>query len=90
MDCKWVGANPIENSGPAKDQMEGRQDYMGRVTIDRHGGINPNRDVRAFPLPGKNNMSFLDGHAELAKLNDYYKLYWHRLWKEPSFPPLPN
>jgi prepilin-type processing-associated H-X9-DG protein len=56
---------------------------LGAITITRHGGRGAGAAPRNFAggmLPGRNNLGFLDGHAEAVKLNDLKNLYWHKLW----------
>lgn len=87
----WTGASPTATAAPAKDQMNGNQSSdMGRITIDRHGSPSPNGNVTGYPLPGKNNMVFADGHVELTKLDDIYKWQWSRTFVEPATRPTPQ
>ena len=44
----------------------------GRIAIARHG----------FAI----NVAFADGHAELVKLPDLWKLKWHAIWDENALP----
>lgn len=92
-DGNWTGAQVRATSQPAKDQLNGLRnqgDDMGRVTIDRHGSATPSTAATAQPIPGKNNMLFVDGHAELFALKNIYKWDWHLGWVEPATPPAPK
>lgn len=59
---------------------------LGAITIARHGGKGASAAPRNItitpgsPLAWRNNVGFLDGHAEAIKLNDLPKLYWHTQW----------
>jgi len=58
--------------------------------IARHGG-NPTRAPQIFDtrqkLPGGISMGLADGHAELVKLEDLWKLRWHLDWRPPAQRP---
>ncbi|HUZ08417.1 MAG TPA: prepilin-type N-terminal cleavage/methylation domain-containing protein [Candidatus Paceibacterota bacterium] len=62
---------------------------MGLCLIDRHGSRPAANAPTAYAysrsqvLPGKINMSFADGHAELVRLNDLWNYDWHRNWVSP-------
>lgn len=56
---------------------------LGAISMARHGGKGASAAPRNFVgsrLPGRNNVGFLDGHAEAVKLNDLKTLYWHKPW----------
>ena len=57
---------------------------LGELTIARHGGKSasaaPRRVAAGSVLPGRNNVSFIDGHVEPVRLNDLKSFYWHKLW----------
>lgn len=92
-DGNWVGARVYPTTSPAKDQMNGLRnpgDDIGRVTIDRHGNTTPSTSATSHPLPGKNNMLFVDGHVELIKLKDIYTFDWHLNWVTPTSLPTPK
>lgn len=87
----WVDAWPIPSDHPASNQMTGRDDGgLGRITIDRHGNLNPATSVSANPLPGKINCAFADGHCSLTPLNTVYQFYWNNAWQPPLFLPGPQ
>jgi prepilin-type N-terminal cleavage/methylation domain-containing protein len=59
---------------------------LGAITIGRHGGKGASSAPRSMtitpgtPLPWRNNLGFLDGHAEAVKLTDLKNFYWHLEW----------
>ena len=63
---------------------------MGRVLIDRHGGVPPARAPTNVPrnsrLPGAINLGMFDGHVELAPLQNLWLYYWHLNWQPRSNP----
>jgi prepilin-type N-terminal cleavage/methylation domain-containing protein/prepilin-type processing-associated H-X9-DG protein len=75
--------------------FRGYPGHMGRVTLARHGsggGRKAPRDVvgmRASQLPGAINMGMADGHAELVKLKNLWKMYWHAQWNPALVQDLP-
>jgi prepilin-type N-terminal cleavage/methylation domain-containing protein len=91
-DGIWTGAQVRETSAPARDQIYGRRGQgsgAGRVTVNRHGGESPSRQVTT-PLPGANMILLVDGHAELFQLENFYNWDWHRQWQIPTVVPTPN
>ncbi|HLH54650.1 MAG TPA: prepilin-type N-terminal cleavage/methylation domain-containing protein [Verrucomicrobiae bacterium] len=87
----WVDAWPLVTDHPASNQMTGKDDGgLGRITIDRHGSGSPDPSVQRYPLPGKMNMAFADGHCGLTPVNDVYKFYWNNSWFTPAFLPQPD
>ena len=64
---------------------------MQLVCIPRHGPgstkVGNTWDV-SKPLPGAVNMSFIDGHVEQVRLDDLWKLYWHKKWVPTRRPGL--
>jgi len=89
-DSIWIGGNFLASSAPAKDQMNASMTAGARFTLDRHGNGTPNGNVTGYPLPGRNNMAFLDGHAELYKLDTIYKFAWGPTYVEPNPRPSPQ
>ena len=61
---------------------------LGAITIGRHGGRGASAAPRSItltagtPLPWRNNVGFVDGHAESVKLNNLKSFYWHKLWPQ--------
>ena len=63
---------------------------MNFLTIPRHGrapGRSPNPWPASQPLPGAVNVSMFDGHVELVKLDNLWKLYWHKNYMPPTQRP---
>jgi prepilin-type N-terminal cleavage/methylation domain-containing protein/prepilin-type processing-associated H-X9-DG protein len=93
LDAMWVDAWPLETDPPYFDLYNGTRDTDGmqRLTIARHGGVNPAGAPQNFdtaqPLPGAVNIGLADGHAELAKLENLWNYYWHLNWNPPSPRP---
>lgn len=96
-DCTWVDAWPMETDLPSKDLYSGRSYWertneMGRLTILRHGNINPrnapqNFDYSESPLPGIINIGMSDGHVEAVQIENLWQLPWHRKWQTPTTRP---
>lgn len=87
----WVDAWVTATSAPARNQMTGTDNGgLGRITIDRHGSASPATSVSGYPLPGKINFAFADGHCALEPLNNVYQLYWNMQWQSPPFLPAPQ
>jgi prepilin-type N-terminal cleavage/methylation domain-containing protein/prepilin-type processing-associated H-X9-DG protein len=62
-----------------------------RYAIARHG-MNPSAAPRNIPrgggkLPGRSDVAFADGHAELMKLDDLWGLYWSKTWPDGNQRP---
>ncbi|HEY1661860.1 MAG TPA: prepilin-type N-terminal cleavage/methylation domain-containing protein [Verrucomicrobiae bacterium] len=92
MDGPWVDCWPGEKDGPSKNlyagYFGGHDNEMGRITISRHGGVNPSaapvNDSTPWQFkvpPGFINMGFADGHASPEKLNlNLWSFDWHKDW----------
>jgi prepilin-type N-terminal cleavage/methylation domain-containing protein/prepilin-type processing-associated H-X9-DG protein len=93
MDSIWINLDPTEKDSPARDLYTGDQTQAGmpRVTIVRHGGLAPGSAPKALApgvaLPGAINISFVDGHVELVKIQNLWTYYWHRGWQTPAVRP---
>jgi prepilin-type N-terminal cleavage/methylation domain-containing protein/prepilin-type processing-associated H-X9-DG protein len=94
-DGPWMDTWPAEKDGPAQNLWVGsfsaHANEMGRVTILRHGGkpaSGPTTINTAAQLPKKGgvNVSFADGHAELAKLPNLWTYAWHQNWGASGNP----
>lgn len=63
---------------------------MGRLLIDRHGGLPPRQAPTDVPvnttLPGAVNVGMFDGHVETAPLRGLWLYYWHLNWQQVSNP----
>jgi len=61
---------------------------LGAITIGRHGGKGASAAPRSItltagtPLPWRNNVGVVDGHAESVKLENLKSFYWHKLWPQ--------
>jgi prepilin-type N-terminal cleavage/methylation domain-containing protein/prepilin-type processing-associated H-X9-DG protein len=95
VDANWCGLTPKEDNPPARDLYNGLniggEGRIGRCTISRHGGVNPGRAPRNLApgqrMPGAINVGQADGHVALIKLEDLWKLAWHRDWQTPGTRP---
>jgi prepilin-type N-terminal cleavage/methylation domain-containing protein/prepilin-type processing-associated H-X9-DG protein len=92
LDSVWVDLFPLETDAPGHDLYAGSHDRgMSRCTIARHAVGNPASAPRDFDtsqrLPGALNIGFTDGHAELVKLENLWRLYWHMNWQTPVTRP---
>jgi len=100
-DGAWLNLDPLENDAPPRNfyaplspnspVSTGGAEGMPRVCVDRHGGMAPgsapqNVPIGTKPLPGSIDMGFVDGHAQLVRIQDLWTYYWHLNWK-PSAPP---
>jgi prepilin-type N-terminal cleavage/methylation domain-containing protein len=94
-DSGWVDAWPMEADPPNDDLYDGTWAHnmpgMQRATISRHGGVNPGKAPDNFDttqkMPGAINIGSADGHAQLVKLEDLWKQYWHLNWQPPAQRP---
>jgi prepilin-type N-terminal cleavage/methylation domain-containing protein/prepilin-type processing-associated H-X9-DG protein len=93
------GVLVLENDSPARDLYTGdagnggASPYaIGTTTLARHGGAGVARNGKrigvGIPLPNyRNNISFMDGHAEAVPLEKLWQLNWHKGWKVPAQRP---
>jgi prepilin-type N-terminal cleavage/methylation domain-containing protein/prepilin-type processing-associated H-X9-DG protein len=92
MDAIWPDLWPKSTDIPATDLFNGEASSakygMSRITIARHGGRGAKSAPRTFNvgqiMPGSINMSYVDGHAEKAKLESLWKFYWHQDYVPPA------
>ncbi|HZI31986.1 MAG TPA: hypothetical protein VFF11_06575 [Candidatus Binatia bacterium] len=97
-DGNWQDAAPTERDSPSQDLWKGSdwltQKFgyeMGRVALQRHGGAKAashsyTSGWQSSPPPGGVNVTMWDGHAELAKLPDLWRLNWHKDWGQRITP----
>ena len=91
-DGNWIDTWPQETDPPAVNLYTG-DDFAGamvRLTLPRHGGASWTKNMTFNPkndLPGAINHGFVDGHAELLKLEKLWRLDWHRDWVTPAKRP---
>jgi prepilin-type N-terminal cleavage/methylation domain-containing protein len=92
-DAMWVDAWPEETDVPARNLYEGDgpDGGVGRYCIARHGVSSaasaPRKVAPGDPLKGAVVIVFLEGHAELVKLDKLWSLRWHRGWQTPAARP---
>ena len=95
MDCNWINLLPLESDLPPNNLYAPgySQNGMSRCCIPRNGSVNPGSAPKNFVfhpgvvLPGSINMGLMDGHVELAKLQNLWTYYWHATWVPSSVPP---
>lgn len=95
VDANWCGLTPKENNPPARDLYNGLsiagEGRIGRCTIARHGGVAPSKAPRSVAqgtkMPGAIVVGSADGHAQPVKLEELWKLSWHRNWNTPVTRP---
>ena len=89
-DSLWVDAWPMESDQPAVNLNTGDQTSAGfanrglaRIAIPRHSGgsSGPTRFDPKGRLPGAVNVTFIDNHAELVKLEKLWSLTWNSGWE---------
>jgi len=99
-DGIWVNTWPMETDTPllpvnlytgnqgAENATAGGT--MGRILIDRHGGVPPRQAPTSVvfntPLPGSLNLGMFDGHVETAPLENLWLYYWHLNWQPKANP----
>jgi prepilin-type N-terminal cleavage/methylation domain-containing protein/prepilin-type processing-associated H-X9-DG protein len=79
-DAVWPDTWPRNSSqvpGNIDLTQGSKQGGWGRLLISRHPA-GPGKTVRGQPIPGKINMGFADGHAEVLPLQNIKKVVWHR------------
>jgi prepilin-type N-terminal cleavage/methylation domain-containing protein/prepilin-type processing-associated H-X9-DG protein len=94
-DANWGDTWPLEQDSPSADLYWGANygthigQEMGRLTIARHGGVNPSGAPHNYKTPwqfkppqGAVNMGLADGHVELVFLPDLWNYQWHRNWNQ--------
>ncbi len=95
-DGAWLNLDPLESDAPARNfysplSVNPWPEGMARVCVARHGGpapgANQNVPVGTKPLPGRIVMGFVDGHAELVRIEDLWTYYWHKNWQTPAQHP---
>jgi prepilin-type N-terminal cleavage/methylation domain-containing protein/prepilin-type processing-associated H-X9-DG protein len=95
MDSIWPDAWPKATDSPATDFYNGSAysdpPGMGRLCIARHGGASASSAPRVVnirqTLPGKINMSFVDGHVESVKIESLWNYNWHVGYVAPAKRP---
>ena len=91
-DSNWIDTWPQASDPPARNLFTG-DDFAGamvRLTLPRHGSAVWGRNQIFNPkdtLPGAINSGFVDGHAELVRLERLWSLDWHKGWVTPTKRP---
>jgi prepilin-type N-terminal cleavage/methylation domain-containing protein len=91
VDGVWMDTWPAEDDSPAANLYTGyytaHANEMGRITVARHGGVNPDAAPRNNttswqfgPPNGAIEMGLGDGHVESVKLPNLWSYNWHRAW----------
>jgi prepilin-type N-terminal cleavage/methylation domain-containing protein len=105
-DGIWINTWPLESDPPgtsfgapvnlytgANIANESNGGSMGRIMIDRHGGVAPGRaPTRVLPgsrIPGAINMGMFDAHVESAPLQNLWLYSWHLNWQPKGNPWTP-
>ena len=96
VDSEWVDLWPWESDSYNTDMYAAggtaNPPKIERCVMPRHSWKNPGRAPRNIPvsptqaLPGAIDMGLTDGHAELVKLPQLWRYYWHVNWN-PTTPP---
>jgi len=97
-DAMWVDGWPMATDWPSRNLYEGTMNSgliggTGRFAIARHGGSGAVKNATATAgqrLPGAVVIGFTDGHAAMTKLDDLWKLSWHRDYVPPAKTPNPQ
>ncbi len=92
MDCIRFGLSPLATDTPARNLYTGAStSSMSRITIPRHSSSGAKSAPQNMPagtkLPGGINMGFVDGHAQLIKLEQLCSLDWHKDYVAPATRP---
>ena len=91
-DCIRFGGAPLATDTPARNLYTGATTpEMGRFTIARHGSASSQAAPQNVPagqkMPGAIDMSFADGHAQNAKLEDLWNYSWSKGYIAPAQRP---
>ncbi|MGH7943109.1 MAG: hypothetical protein ACREFR_18780, partial [Limisphaerales bacterium] len=94
-DGAWLNLDPMESDAPTKNfynpyLTDASQEGMARICVDRHGGLPPGsapQHIVSAPLPGSIDMGFVDGHAQLVRIQDLWTYDWHLDWIARAPPP---
>ena len=97
VDAMWVDGWPTAADWPSRSLYTGTMSSgpiggMGRFAIARHGAV-VSRSATATAgqrLPGAIIVGYVDGHAEMVKLDQLWKQYWHLDYVPPATIPAPQ
>lgn len=94
-DSMWFDTYVMTNDPPARDLYLGDDTFRGMsiFTTARHGSRGTAHS--SLPVakgqslgPSVNNVVFFDGHVQPTKLDNLWKLDWHKEWVPPAkIPP---
>jgi len=95
VDAVWPDIAPSTNDLPATDLFNGlvtgSSPGMGAATIARHGSRPAAQAPRSWPvtqrMPGSVDVSFVDAHVELVKLENLWQLIWNKNYEVPIKRP---
>jgi prepilin-type N-terminal cleavage/methylation domain-containing protein len=96
VDAVWPDVAPRTNDLPATDLFNGLVTLtggasMGACTIARHGSRPAAQAPRNWPvtqrMPGSVDVSFVDAHVELVKLDNLWQLTWNNTYEPPPIRP---
>lgn len=87
VDGIWPDAWPLLADHPPLDLVNGDASTpIGRCCLARHPLTPGARTSLGQPVPGSENMAFVDGHASLLKLNDIKNVIWFNGGHQQSSP----
>jgi prepilin-type N-terminal cleavage/methylation domain-containing protein len=96
VDAVWPDVAPRTNDLPATDLFNGQitgsgAAGMGACTVARHGSRPAAQAPRNWPvtqrMPGSVDVSFVDAHVELVKLDNLWQLIWNKTYEVPLKRP---
>ena len=91
LDSCWADFWPVSTDKPARNLLAGGNDaMMQRLCIARHGSrpsAIPKSMAVGARMPGAIHAAFIDNHIETVRLDDLWKLAWHRNYKVPDKRP---
>lgn len=95
VDAVWPDIAPGTNDLPATDLFNGlvagSSAGMGAATIARHGSRPAGSAPKNWPvtqrMPGSVDVSFVDAHVELVKLDNLWQLIWNKNYEVPLKRP---
>jgi prepilin-type N-terminal cleavage/methylation domain-containing protein len=96
VDAVWPDVAPHTNDLPATDLFNGavtswNGPSMAACTIARHGSRPAASAPRSWPvtqrMSGSVDVSFVDAHVELVKLDNLWQLIWNKTYEPPPKRP---
>jgi prepilin-type N-terminal cleavage/methylation domain-containing protein len=95
-DAVWSDVAPRTNDLPATDLFNGAVTSnpgagMSACTVARHGSRPAGSAPRNWPvtsrMPGSVDVSFVDAHVELVKLDNLWQMTWNKTYDPPAKRP---